>query len=200
MTARISALAASLKPRGADLRHVAHLQQAVDAAQFLQFALDARSRSDRKRPARRPASGCTSGRSCPAALSFRIRSFISRVPIGSSPLVGSSSRISSGSLIKRLGQSDAAGHAFGIFAQLPPLGPIQADHVDQLGRPLRAAPPRACRTAGRRNRASLRRSGSDTDTIPRARSRAARSWRHRWRRGRRPGPGRWSETAARAAA
>ena len=32
---------------------------------------------------------------------------------------------------QRLGQTQAARHAFGIFAHLPPARPAKADHVDQ---------------------------------------------------------------------
>ena len=41
-----------------------------------------------------------------------------------------------------LGQADAAGHALAVFLQLPPLGPVQPDHLDQVGHPLAADRPR----------------------------------------------------------
>ena len=74
----------------------------------------------------------------PSSRSRKIRSFISRVPIGSSPVVGSSSTISSGIVDQRLGQTDAPRHALGIFLELPAPGPIQLDVGNQ---PIDTLPP-----------------------------------------------------------
>ena len=63
---------------------------------------------------------------------------------------------------------------------------------NQLGRVAACEPRPAYRTAGRRSRASLRRSESGTDTTLPAGSRSARSSRRRSRPCRRPAPGRWS--------
>ncbi len=62
----------------------------------------------------------------------RIRSFISRDPIGSRPVVGSSSTNKSGSLIKAWASPMRRVHAFGVLFQLATPGSLQPDHLDQL--------------------------------------------------------------------
>ena len=132
-----------VQARSANLRHVAHPQQAIDAAQLLQFALMQN---------RDPIANVLH-------VGQQVAAHHDRLPLGLElqnqvlHLAGADRVQTAGRLVEqdqlrivdqRLGQADAPGHAFGILAQLPPLGPIQADHVDQLGRPLRGARPRAC--------------------------------------------------------
>ena len=158
-------LAFVAQSRSPNLRHVAHLEQTVDAAQAPSIRLDAKWRSGRTRLARRPADGCTSKPSCPPPFNFKIKSFISRVPMGSKPLVGSSSKIKSGSLISAWASPRRRRHALGILPHLPPAGPAQTHHFDQRRGRVLSAPWRACRTGGHKNRASPRHSETDTDTF-----------------------------------
>ena len=95
-------------------------------------------RSGRRRPERRPAGGCTSRPSCPAPSARRIRSFISRVPIGSRPLVGSSSSTRSGSLISAWASPIRRVMPLEYSLSCRRRAPVQADHLDQRVGPLPA--------------------------------------------------------------
>ncbi len=58
--------------------------------------------------------------------------------MGSSPLVGSSSKHQVGIVDEGLGQADTPGHALGILFQLPAAGSVEADHLDEGVGPLAA--------------------------------------------------------------
>ena len=111
-------------PRGADLGHVAHLQQAVDAAQLLQLALVQEWRCGRRRPARRPAGGCTSGPSCPASLEVEDQ-VLHLAACRSGPGRWSARRAGSapGSLISAWARPMRRVMPLEYSLQLPPLGP-----------------------------------------------------------------------------
>ena len=68
----------------------------------------------------------------PRSASVRIKSLISRQPIGSSPEVGSSRDDQVGVVDERLRQADAALHALREFADVTTPGVAQPDHLDQL--------------------------------------------------------------------
>ncbi len=57
---------------------------------------------------------------------------MSRVPSGSRPLVGSSRRISSGSLMRACARPIRRVIPFGVFLELAAAGVLQPDHLDQL--------------------------------------------------------------------
>ena len=120
---------------GLDLGHVLDRQQVGDLAELLELAAveDRDPVADVLHVGQQVA-----GEHDRLALLLRSRisSLISAVPIGSRPEVGSSSRISSGLLIRAWARPIRRCMPFGVFAELAVLGRRQADHVDQAADPL----------------------------------------------------------------
>ncbi len=143
ITCRTSSWASGAEAGGADLGHVADLQQAVDPAQLLQLALvqDGDPVADVLHVGQQVAA-----HEDRLALVAQLEDQV--LHLARADRVQAGGRLVEhdqlGVVDQGLGQADAAGHALGVFLQLPPLGPVQPDHLDQVGDPLAAHRPRAC--------------------------------------------------------
>ncbi len=122
---------------GANFGHVSHLQQAVDAAQFFQFALVQNGDS--------VADILHVGQQVAAhqhgfALVAEVHDHVLHLPRADRVQTGGGfvQEDQLGVVDQRLGEPDTADHSLGVFLQLPPLGPIQPDHLNQLARSLTA--------------------------------------------------------------
>ena len=138
ITWRISSWHCGLRLAAANLRHVGHRQQRVDAAQFLQLALVQN---------RDPIADVLHVGQQVAAHHDRL-ALVLELQDQVLHLAGADRVEAAGRLVEqdqlgivdqRLGQADAAGHALGVFLELPLAGPVEADHLDQAVDPLLAA-------------------------------------------------------------